>query len=64
MTSKLEHYSGRQPIFDLFDVRTKFSARWSVKSSSNRGVYLIIDQTEAMTTIDINTGAICRAPQS
>ncbi len=38
MTSKLEHYSGRQPIFDLLTLRTKFSARWSVKSSSNPGL--------------------------
>lgn len=33
MTSKLEHYSGRQPIFDLSTWKTKFSARWSVKLS-------------------------------
>ncbi len=29
--SKLEHYTGRQPIFDLFDVEKKSSERWNAK---------------------------------
>ncbi|MBC5168951.1 ribonuclease G [Klebsiella pneumoniae] len=57
MTSKLEHYSGRQPIFDLFDVENEIQRALERKVELKSGGYLIIDQTEAMTTIDINTGA-------
>ncbi|AHF74888.1 Cytoplasmic axial filament protein CafA and Ribonuclease G [Candidatus Sodalis pierantonius str. SOPE] len=57
MTAKLEYYSGKQPIFDLYDVENEI--QWSLerKVELKSGGYLIIDQTEAMTTIDINTGA-------
>ena len=57
LTSKLEHYSGRQPIFDLFDVENEIQRALERKVELKSGGYLIIDQTEAMTTIDINTGA-------
>ena len=57
MTSKLEHYSGRQPIFDLFDVENEIQRALERKVELKSGGYLIIDQTEAMTTVDINTGA-------
>lgn len=57
MTSKLEHYSGRQPIFDLFDVENEIQRALERKVELKSGGYLIIDQTEAMTTIDVNTGS-------
>ena len=57
MTSKLEHYTGRQPIFDLFDVENEIQRALERKVELKSGGYLIIDQTEAMTTVDINTGA-------
>ncbi len=57
MTKKLEHYSGSQPIFDLFDVENEIQRALDRKVELKSGGYLIIDQTEAMTTIDINTGA-------
>ena len=57
MTSKLEHYSGKQPIFDLFDVENEIQRALERKVELKSGGYLIIDQTEAMTTVDINTGA-------
>src|SRR5690606_38673516 len=57
MSSKIEHYSGRQPIFDLFDVENEIQRALERKVELKSGGYLIIDQTEAMTTIDINTGA-------
>ena len=34
----------------------RIQRRWPVASISKSGGYLIIDQTEAMTTIDVNTG--------
>lgn len=57
MTSKLEHYSGHQPIFDLYDVENEIQRALERKVELKSGGYLIIDQTEAMTTVDINTGA-------
>ncbi|MGL5006244.1 MAG: ribonuclease G [Plesiomonas sp.] len=57
LTSKFELYSGRQPIFDLFDIENEIQRVLDRKVQLKSGGYLIIDQTEAMTTIDINTGA-------
>ncbi|OCQ52415.1 Ribonuclease G [Photorhabdus australis subsp. thailandensis] len=57
MTAKLELYNGNQPIFDLFDVENEIQRALDRKVELKSGGYLIIDQTEAMTTIDINTGA-------
>lgn len=57
ITPKLELYTGRQPIFDLYDVENEIQRALERKVELKSGGYLIIDQTEAMTTIDINTGA-------
>lgn len=57
ITSKLERYTGKQPIFDLYDVENEIQRALDRKVELKSGGYLIIDQTEAMTTIDINTGA-------
>ncbi|EYU16725.1 ribonuclease G [Photorhabdus aegyptia] len=57
MTARLELYNGNQPIFDLFDVENEIQRALDRKVELKSGGYLIIDQTEAMTTIDINTGA-------
>ncbi len=57
MADKLEFYAGKQPIFDLFDVENEIQRSLDRKVELKSGGYLIIDQTEAMTTIDINTGA-------
>ena len=57
ITDKLELYHGTQPIFDLFDVENEIQRALERKVVLKSGGYLIIDQTEAMTTIDINTGA-------
>jgi ribonuclease G len=52
----LEYYPGERPIFDLFDVETEIQRALHRRIDLKSGGYLIIDQTEAMTTIDINTG--------
>nr|WP_314264417.1 ribonuclease G [uncultured Moellerella sp.] len=57
MTAMLELYQGNQPIFDLYDVENEIQRALERKVELKSGGYLIIDQTEAMTTIDINTGA-------
>lgn len=57
VTDKLVLYSGQHPIFDLYDVENEIQRALERKVQLKSGGYLIIDQTEAMTTIDINTGA-------
>ena len=57
LTEKLVHYEGDKPIFDLNDAENEIQRSLERKVELKSGGYLIIDQTEAMTTIDINTGA-------
>jgi ribonuclease G len=57
LTSVLEYYPGDRPIFDLFDVENEVQRALDRKVELKSGGSIIIDQTEAMTTIDINTGA-------
>jgi ribonuclease G len=57
LSQLLEYYPGERPIFDLFDTENEIQRALHRKIELKSGGYLIIDQTEAMTTIDINTGA-------
>lgn len=57
LAEKLEYYPGERPIFDLFDVENETQRALERKVILKSGGYLMIDQTEAMTTIDVNTGA-------
>jgi ribonuclease G len=54
---KIEHYPGERPLFDLYNIDDELQRALARQVSLKSGGYLIIDQTEAMTTIDINTGA-------
>jgi ribonuclease G len=58
LTPVLECYPGERPIFDLFDVENEIQRSLHRRIELKSGGYLIIDQTEAMTTIDINTGGL------
>ena len=53
---KIEHYKVERPIFDLFQVEDEINKALQRKVPLKSGGYLIIDQTEAMTTVDVNTG--------
>ncbi|MCP4075170.1 MAG: ribonuclease G [Gammaproteobacteria bacterium] len=53
----IEHYQGDRPLFDLYNIDDELQRALGRKVELKSGGYLIIDQTEAMTTIDINTGA-------
>jgi len=53
----IEYYPGERPIFDLYGVEDEIRRALERKVQLKSGGYLIIDQTEAMTTIDVNTGA-------
>jgi ribonuclease G len=57
IAEKIEHYAGPAPIFELYDVENEVQRALGRKVELKSGGYLIIDQTEAMTTVDINTGA-------
>ena len=57
MAAKLEHYPGERPIFDLYNVEDEIQKALGRKVPLKSGGYIIIDQTEAMTTVDVNTGA-------
>jgi len=52
----VQHYPGERPIFDLHNVEDEIQKALEKKVVLKSGGYLIIDQTEAMTTIDVNTG--------
>ncbi|MCK9005859.1 ribonuclease G [Haemophilus influenzae] len=57
LSNKLVLYSGNQPIFDVYGVENAIQTALDKRVNLKSGGYLIIEQTEAMTTIDINTGA-------
>ncbi len=52
----VEYYDADRPIFDLYSVEDEIEKALKRKVLLKSGGYLIIDQTEAMTTIDVNTG--------
>ena len=52
----LEHYTGQRTLFDLHGVEEEIQKALARRVDLKSGGYLIIDQTEAMTTIDVNTG--------
>ena len=53
---KLQHYAGERPIFDLFNIDEDIAKALGRRVDLKSGGYLIIDQTEALTTVDVNTG--------
>ena len=54
--SKLEHYTGERPLFDLYNVEPEIEKALSRRVDLKSGGYLIVDQTEALTAIDVNSG--------
>jgi ribonuclease G len=53
---RLEHYTGERPLFDLYNIETEIERALSRRVDLKSGGTLVIDQTEALTTIDVNTG--------
>jgi ribonuclease G len=54
--AKLVHYTGERPLFDLYSIDGEIEKALGRRVELKSGGYLIIDQTEAMTTVDVNTG--------
>lgn len=53
---RLENFAGDRPLFELHNIEQEIEAALKRRVNLKSGGYLIIDQTEAMTTIDVNTG--------
>ncbi len=58
---KIVHYTGERPLFELFGVEDEIEKALARRVDLKSGGYLIIDQTEALTTIDVNTGGFVGA---
>ena len=61
VTGLLDHYNGERPLFDLHGVEDEIQKALARRVDLKSGGYLIIDQTEAMTTVDVNTGGFVGA---
>jgi ribonuclease G len=61
VVAKLDLYRGERPIFDLFGIEEELARALSRRVDLKSGGYLIIDQTEALTTVDVNTGGFVGA---
>ena len=57
LAGRIELYDGRRPIFDLYGIDEEIERALDRKVPLKSGGYLMLDQTEALTTIDVNTGA-------
>jgi ribonuclease G len=57
LAGRISHYTGERPIFDIYGVEDEIQKALERKVQLKSGGYLIVDQTEAMTTVDVNTGA-------
>jgi ribonuclease G len=55
-TDSIELHAGPRPIFDLYGVEEEIAKALEQKVPLKSGGYLVIQQTEAMTTVDVNTG--------
>jgi ribonuclease G len=53
----LEHYQGERPLFDLHGIEDDIQRALARVVPLKSGGHLVLDQTEAMTTIDVNTGS-------
>lgn len=58
---RLQLHSGERPIFDLFNIDEEIAKALGRRVDLKSGGYLIIDQTEALTTVDVNTGGFVGA---
>ena len=56
LAPRLEHYPGERPILDLYSTEDEIQRALQRKVELKSGGHLVLDQTEAMTTIDVNTG--------
>jgi ribonuclease G len=53
---QIEHYSADRPLFDLYRIEEEIERALGRRVDLKSGGYVVIDQTEALTTVDVNTG--------
>ncbi len=58
---RLQLYKGERPIFDLYSIDDEIAKALGRRVDLKSGGYLIVDQTEALTTVDVNTGGFVGA---
>lgn len=56
LDGRIELFQGTRPIFDLYGIEDEIQKALARKVELKSGGYLVIDQTEALTSIDVNTG--------
>ncbi|MBZ0272251.1 Rne/Rng family ribonuclease [bacterium] len=56
LEAKIELYQGEEPIFDRYNLEMEISRALQRKVWLKSGGYIVIEQTEALTSIDVNTG--------
>jgi ribonuclease G len=56
LAGKIDLYEGERPVFDLYGIEDEIGKALDRRVQLKSGGYLVIDQTEAMTTVDVNTG--------
>ncbi len=61
LAEKIQLYRGERPLFDLFDTEAEINHALNRRVNLKSGGYLMIDQTESMTTVDVNTGSFVGA---
>jgi len=57
LAERVEHYPGERPIFDLHGIEDEITRALERRVTLKSGGHLVFDQTESMTTVDVNTGA-------
>ncbi|MDP2168086.1 MAG: Rne/Rng family ribonuclease [Thermodesulfovibrionales bacterium] len=56
LIDKIQRYEGEEPIFDAYGIEVDISRALGRRVWLKSGGYIVTDQTEAMTVIDVNTG--------
>ena len=56
LADKVRRYTNDRPVFDMHNVEDEIERALSRRVDLKSGGYLVVDQTEARTTIDVNTG--------
>jgi ribonuclease G len=54
--AKVKHYTDSQPIFDRFNISRQLESAFARRVPLKSGGYIVIDETEALVAIDVNTG--------
>ncbi len=54
---RIELYEDDEPVFDAYGIETEINRALSREVELESGGHLIIDRTEALTTVDVNTGS-------